>query len=155
MYDHLFSEGLMTVAKIDHSRFRGVDCFKESVACMLDIFITILLLFYFRQWKRLRRNNWRSEFLFYLFLQEKHFNSYFIIMIFFAILPYIASVDMILKIDFFSDPLSISRHPTDVFYAISLKREHLHTIVWCYETQKTVNIRIYLKCPFLFQGKNQ
>ena len=50
-------------------------------------------------------------------------------MIFFAILPYIASVDMLLKIDFFSDPLSICRHPTDVFYAISLKREHLHTIV--------------------------
>ena len=47
----------MVVAKIDHSRFRGVDCFKESVAWMLDIFITILLLFYFRQWKRLRRNN--------------------------------------------------------------------------------------------------
>ena len=64
-----------------------------------------------------------------------------------------ASVDMLLKIRFFSDPLSTCRHPTDVFYAISLKREHLHTIVWCYETQKTVNIRIYLKCPFLFQGK--
>ena len=43
-----------------------------------------------------------------------------------------ASVDMLLKIHFFSDPLSTCRHPTDVFYAISLKREHSHTIIWCY-----------------------
>ena len=62
----------------------------------------------------------------------------------------------VFEIHFFSDPLSICRHPTDVFYATFLKREHLHTIVWCYETKKkTVNIRIYLESPFLFQGKNQ
>ena len=42
----------------------------------------------------------------------------------------------VFEIHFFSDPLSICRHPTDVFYATFLKREHLHTIVWCYETKK-------------------
>lgn len=27
----------MMVAKINHSRFRGVDCFKESVACVIEL----------------------------------------------------------------------------------------------------------------------
>ncbi|CAH3039837.1 unnamed protein product [Pocillopora meandrina] len=36
----------------------------------------------------------------------------------------------VFEIHFFSGPLSICRHPTDVFYDTFLKREHLHTIFY-------------------------
>ena len=62
----------------------------------------------------------------------------------------------VFEIHFFSDPLSICRHPTDVFYATFLKREHLHTIVWCYETKKKLWTSEYIwKVLFCFKEKTR
>ena len=36
-YHSLFPEGLRVVSKIDHSKFRGVYCLKESVACVIEL----------------------------------------------------------------------------------------------------------------------